>query len=142
MQSHDGRYGSTVLVVEDEARMLRLLEIMLTAENISVLLAANGEEALDLYRNHKCDISVILLDLRLPKISGYDVLETVKREDPDVCVVIASGYVDENVKSRMQQSGVKHFIDKPYNCQQLLETLQSAIKDRCAMHSSPSSNED
>ena len=68
MQSNDGRYGSTVLVVEDEPRMLRLVEMMLTAENISVLLAANGEEALDLYRNHKCDISVILLDLRLPKI--------------------------------------------------------------------------
>jgi two-component system, cell cycle sensor histidine kinase and response regulator CckA len=127
MEAHNGQSGSTVLVVEDEPNARRLLEIMLSTDNISALLAGDGEEALSLYRDRKREISVILLDLSIPKTSPWDLFQSLKRENPDVCVVVISGYIDPVLQSRMRQAGVKYFIEKPYNRFELLEILQSAM---------------
>jgi two-component system, cell cycle sensor histidine kinase and response regulator CckA len=118
----------TVLVVEDERLMRRLLERILSSHDTSVLLAADGQEALDIYRDHKGEINVVLLDLGLPKISGWEVFNNLKQENPDVCIVVASGYMEPDVKSKMHDAGVEHFIEKPYRLDQLVETLQGVWK--------------
>jgi two-component system cell cycle sensor histidine kinase/response regulator CckA len=118
----------TVLVVEDEWLMRRLLERILSRRDTSVLLAADGQEALDIYRDHKREINVVLLDLGLPKVSGWEVFNNLRQENPDVCIVVASGYMEPDVKSRMQDAGVEHFIDKPYRLDQLLETLYGVME--------------
>jgi two-component system cell cycle sensor histidine kinase/response regulator CckA len=117
----------TVLVVEDERLMRRLLERILLSRDTSVLLAADGQEALDIYRDHKGEISVVLLDLGLPKISGWEVFNHLKQENPDVRVIVASGYMEPDVKSKMHDAGVEHFIEKPYRLDQLMETLHGVI---------------
>jgi two-component system, cell cycle sensor histidine kinase and response regulator CckA len=121
----------TVLVIEDEQLMRRLLERILSRYDTSVLLAADGQEALDIYREHKGEINVVLLDLGLPKISGWEVFNNLIRENPDVCIVVASGYMEPDVKSRMHNAGVEHFIDKPYKLDQLLETLYGVMEHGC-----------
>ena len=117
----------TVLVVEDERLMRRLLERVLSSEDTSVLLAADGQEAIDIYRNHKREISVVLLDLGLPRVSGLDVFNSLKGENPDVRIVVASGHLEPEVKSKMYEAGVEHFIEKPYRLDQLVETLQGVM---------------
>jgi two-component system, cell cycle sensor histidine kinase and response regulator CckA len=117
----------TVLVIEDERLMRRLLERILSSHDTSVLVAADGQEALDIYRDHKGEISVVLLDLGLPKISGWEVFNHLKQENPDVRVIVASGYMEPDVKSKMHDAGVEHFIDKPYRLDQLMETLHDVI---------------
>lgn len=117
----------TVLVVEDERLMRRLLERVLSSDDTSVLLAADGQEAIDIYRNHKREISVVLLDLGLPRVSGLDVFNSLKGENPDVRIVVASGYLEPEVKSKMYEAGVEHFIEKPYRLDQLVETLQGVM---------------
>lgn len=117
----------TVLVVEDERLMRRLLERILSRYDTSVLLAADGQEALDIYRDHKGEISVVLLDLGLPKISGWEVFNHLKQDNPDVRVVVASGYMEPDVKSKLHDAGVEHFIEKPYRLDQLMETLHGVI---------------
>lgn len=118
----------TVLVVEDERLMRRLLEKILSTDDTSVLLAADGQEAVDIYRDHKWEISVVLLDLGLPKISGWEVFNNLKQQNPDVCVVVASGYMEPDVKSRMHEAGVQHFIEKPYKLDELVATLEVVIE--------------
>jgi two-component system cell cycle sensor histidine kinase/response regulator CckA len=118
----------TVLVVEDERLMRRLLQRVLSRQDTSVLLAADGEEALDVYRHHKDEINVVLLDLGLPKISGWEVFNNLKRENPDLSIVVASGYMEPEIKSRMHDAGVEHFIEKPYRLEQLVETLVGVME--------------
>jgi two-component system cell cycle sensor histidine kinase/response regulator CckA len=119
---------STILVVDDERNMLRLLERFLSQQGYRVLLAADGEQALDAFCRLKTEIDLVLLDVGLPKVRGMDVLLKMKSENPDVRVVIASGYLDPKVKTEMYRAGVKDFVDKPYMLSELLETLRSSIE--------------
>jgi two-component system cell cycle sensor histidine kinase/response regulator CckA len=118
----------TVLVVEDERIMLRLLAKFLSRQGYQVLLAADGEQAIDGYCRHKTEIDVVLLDVGLPKVSGVDVLRKMKKENPDVRVVVASGYLDAQMKTEMYRAGVKAFVDKPYMLPEMLETLRSVTE--------------
>jgi len=128
MRSSTTQVHHTVLVVEDEQLMRRLLERILSSHETSVLLAADGEEALDIYRDHKGEINVVLLDLGLPKVSGWEVFNNLKQQNPDVCIVVASGYVEPDVKSRMHDAGIEHFIEKPYRLDQLVATLHGVME--------------
>jgi DNA-binding response OmpR family regulator len=126
MQPGDN-HSRTILVVEDERLMRRLLERILCTNDTSVLLAADGQEAVDIYRDHKWQISVVLLDLGLPKLSGWEVFKNLKQQNPNVCVIVASGYLDPDLKSRMRDAGVQYFIEKPYKLDELLATLHGVI---------------
>ena len=70
----------------------------------------------------------MLLDVGLPKLSGVNVFLRMKEENPDVCVVIASGFLEPEVKTEVFRGGVKHFIQKPYMLDQVVETIQSLIE--------------
>ena len=130
MQPGDN-HSRTILVVEDERLMRRLLERILCTNETSVLLPADGQEAVEIYRDHKREISVVLLDLGLPKLSGWEVFKNLKQQNPDVCVIVASGYLDPDVKSRMHDAGVRYFIEKPYKLNELIATLHGVINYGC-----------
>ena len=124
------RYDGTVLVVEDEQNMLRLLTDILAAEGYRVLPALDGAQAIELYRRHKSDIDVVLLDIGLPKVAGSDVLTHIKEENPDVNVLIASGYIEPEFKSRVCAAGVTGFIDKPYLPEEVVRTIRGIVSGR------------
>jgi PAS domain S-box-containing protein len=118
----------TILLVEDEKNMLDLLEKTLVQQGYQVLTAADGETALNVYRRSKEGIDVVLLDIGLPKVAGRDVLLKIKNENPDVKVVIASGYLEPELKSEIDRAGVKYFLSKPYRPDEVVRTLQSLIE--------------
>ena len=115
----------TILVVEDEAHMLRLLERVLSKRGYQVLTAADGEKAIEVHRSHKDAIDIILLDLDLPKISGRHVLVKLKTEKPDVKIVIASGYLEPDLRSKIERAGLTYFIHKPYILDDVIKLVQS-----------------
>ena len=125
MQGCNGH--GTILVVEDEQLMLRLLEKFLSQQGYQVLIASDGEEAVEVYHLHRLEIDVVLLDVGLPKLTGWDVLLKMKEDNPDVRVVIATGYLAPKMKTDMLRIAVKHFVDKPYVLDELVETIQSLI---------------
>jgi CheY-like chemotaxis protein len=114
----------TILVVDDEPYMLRLLEKILSKQGYRVLTAADGEEAIEVHRSHKEAIDIILLDLGLPKISGQDVLVRLKTEKPEVKIVVASGYLEPDLSSVIERAGVKHFVQKPYDLDEVVKIVQ------------------
>jgi DNA-binding NarL/FixJ family response regulator len=98
-----------------------------------VLSAKDGEAALSVYRQHKRQIDVVLLDIGLPRTSGEQVLATIKRDEPELAVVVASGYIDPALKSDLLDAGVTAFVSKPYDPRQLHTVIRAALERRAAV---------
>ena len=107
--------------------MLQLLQKVLSRHGWQVLVASDGEQAIEVYHNEKLRIDVVLLDVGLPKVAGLQVLLKIKTENPDVRVVIASGYLEPKTKNEMLDAGVKHFVNKPYTLDEVVRMVQNVI---------------
>jgi CheY-like chemotaxis protein len=118
--------NETILVVEDEPGLREYLEDLLTAEGYRVLTAQDGEKAISVFMGHD-DIDLVLSDIGLPKIGGIDLMEAVRTMKPGTGVILASGYLDESERRRMAQKGVASFIQKPYQREELLKRIRSAL---------------
>lgn len=118
----------TILLAEDEENMVQLLKRVLGQRGYEVLVAADGAVAIDLFSRHSHEIDVVLLDVGLPKIAGWDVIRRLKEKDPAVNVVVASGYIEPELKSKMFEAGVKAVVHKPYAVATIVETLQDVIE--------------
>jgi len=116
-----------LLVVEDEARMVQLLRKGLSEEGHTVVCAADGAEGLDLARNYEFD--VIILDVMLPKIDGYDLARTLRREKiaTPVLMLTAKDAVPDLVQGL--DSGADDYLTKPFAFEELLARLR-AVKRR------------
>jgi two-component system, cell cycle sensor histidine kinase and response regulator CckA len=117
----------TLLIVEDEHLMLRLLEKFFSRHGYQVLTASDGEQAIEVYHSCMRQIDAVLLDMRLPKGTGEEVFRAMKDENPAVKVVMASGFLEPETKIEMALAGAKQFVNKPYNLDELLEIFQSVI---------------
>jgi two-component system cell cycle sensor histidine kinase/response regulator CckA len=119
--------GETVLVVEDEEMLLESVIQVLEQKGYRVLTAKDGTEGLEVYSRHRDDIAVVLMDMGLPKLGGWEVFQKLKAVNPRVKVVLASGYIDPYIKSEMLKAGAKDFIPKPYIPEQILTRVRRVI---------------
>jgi CheY-like chemotaxis protein len=124
--------GATVFVVEDEQSMLHVLETVLAQHGYRVLKATDGKMALEIYQTHRESIDVILLDIGLPKITGLDVLSRIKEQNPGpgARVIVASGYLDPELRTKIHQNGVQHFVHKPYVPVDVIQTIRNLTARR------------
>jgi PAS domain S-box-containing protein len=118
----------TILIAEDEEKMVYLLRKALSRNHFDVLVATDGEQAMDLYHRHQKQIGVVLLDIGLPKIGGWEVVLRMKKENPNVKVVVTSGYLEPDLKSKMQNAGVQSFIQKPYTANDVVQMLSDSLE--------------
>jgi signal transduction histidine kinase/CheY-like chemotaxis protein len=118
----------TILVAEDEARMADLLKNVLSERGYRVLLARNGEEVIQLFNHRGKEIDVVLLDVGLPKIAGGDVILYIREKQPHANIVVASGYLEPAIRSKMQELGVADFIYKPYAPEVIVDKLQALVE--------------
>lgn len=120
----------TILIVDDELFVRELGEQILAKFGYSVISASDGESALEIYFNNKEKISLVILDLIMPGMGGKKCLGEFLKRDPDVKVIIASGYSpDGDVKSTME-AGAKGFISKPYNVRNMLSEIREVLDAR------------
>ena len=92
------------------------------------MAAMDGEEALEVYNLHKAEIDIVLLDLGLPKVTGMDVIPKLKEQNPAVNIVIATGYLEPELKAELFRAGVKDCIYKPYYVNEVLEKFVTVIE--------------
>jgi PAS domain S-box-containing protein len=118
----------TVMIVEDEQPMVRLLSERLQRSGYRVLTALDGKKAIDLFRSHTGKIDIVLLDLNLPKVDGVNVVRALTDERPETRVIVASGYFKEEVKEQLLRSGVTDCIQKPYLIDEFLEKVNSVLQ--------------
>ncbi len=122
------RGGSeTILLVDDEAAIRELSSEMLGHFGYTVLTAASGEEALEKYRTGRDRIDLVLLDLGMPGMGGRKCLEELLRLDPEVKVLVASGYSLGGSLKDVVEAGAAGFIGKPYQHRKLLRVVRSIL---------------
>ncbi len=117
-----------VLVVDDEPMLRELLKEVLEARKYSVLVASNGIEAIELYKKRRDEIGLIILDMIMPGMSGHEAFLELKKIDPDVRVVIASGYVDQHKVEQVKREGVLDFLAKPFSINEVLSKIERFLK--------------
>ncbi|GEM_PF-2556950 len=122
------RHGSeTVLLVDAEEGVRQVGKLMIKALGYDLLLAANGEDAIELYRRHRERVALVILDMTMPEMSGSETFKRLKEVDPDVKVLLSSGY-DLNAKAEdLLQSGYAGFIQKPFDLKGLSETIRNLL---------------
>jgi two-component system cell cycle sensor histidine kinase/response regulator CckA len=125
------RGGSeTILLVDDENMIRDLCSRILTKSGYSVIAAPNGKEALEAYQQRGGEISLVILDLIMPEMSGKQCLDGLLSLDPAVKVVIASGYSADGTTKDALAAGAKGFVNKPYDIREVLEVVRSVLDDK------------
>ena len=117
----------TLLIVDDEESIRELTKELLSEVGYKVLTAASGREAIDIYSKGKEAISLIMLDLIMPKMDGKACLEELLKVNPDVKVLLASGYSANGPARQAIASGAKGLINKPYDVRQLLRMVRAVL---------------
>ncbi len=127
MDSETPGKGETVLLVEDEEQLRVLLEMFLEENGYRIITASDGETAVEIFRKHSNEIAVVLSDLGLPKLGGWEAFLQMKAINPRVKAILASGYFDPELKQEIIKSGAKHFVQKPYQPPDVLIKIRQLI---------------
>jgi two-component system, cell cycle sensor histidine kinase and response regulator CckA len=121
------RGTETILLVDDEAYVRELGKRFLEGSGYTVLTAATGKEALDLYKKTRDRISLVILDLIMPEMGGKECLETLLKIEPRAKVLIASGYAAEGQTKDTIETGAKGFVGKPFEMRQMLDAVRRVL---------------
>ena len=119
--------NETILVVEDEEALRNLLTELLQSYGYRVLQAEDGVSGLELFARHRDEIKAVITDMGLPRMSGQDLFARIRELDPASRVVLASGYLDPELKSQLFTLGAKAFLQKPYQPADILRVLRGVI---------------
>jgi CheY-like chemotaxis protein len=116
-----------ILLVDDETEIAELASTMLTDEGYKVILARDGFEALGIYQQAGQQIGLVILDFFLPVMDGDAVFDELRALNPNVAVVLSSGFAEQSKLGTMLAQGLRGFIPKPYTREKLLEQVRSTL---------------
>jgi len=116
-----------ILLVEDEEIIREMAQMALEAKGYTVLAADDGAIALSIYRNRWQQIDLVIADIVMPHISGPELLVRMKEVNPNVRVVVSSGYSPDLEGQRMLQHGCLGYLQKPYNAEDLCRSVRSVL---------------
>jgi len=116
-----------ILLVEDEVQVAEVAAEMLADEGYKVIVAHDGFEALKIYRNAGKQIGLVILDFFLPVMDGDAVFDELRVLNPEVNVMLSSGFAEQQKISAMLAQGLRGFIPKPYSCEKLLGQVRSTL---------------
>lgn len=117
-----------ILVVDDEKRIVENISFCLKREGFSTTAAYNGDEALALFDHHKFDL--VLLDVSMPGMNGYEVMERIFGLDEDVLVIVITGYASVESAIRALKIGAWDYLKKPFEYADLIKTVKNALAQR------------
>ncbi len=115
-----------VLVVDDEALILRSAKRVLESLGYEVLLAESGREALRLFEAHRNEIMLVILDLIMPEMDGEETFHALQAEDPSVPVLLATGFARDEKADALLRTGAAGFVQKPFDVQRLSRGIRVA----------------
>lgn len=119
--------NETILLVDDEDMIWDVIIDMLQGLGYSVILAANGREAVEIYQANNGKIDLVILDMIMPEMTGSQAFYHLKELDPDVNVLLSSGYVGEEEVQQLLRHGAKGFLEKPYTIDELARRMRRIL---------------
>jgi CheY-like chemotaxis protein len=119
--------GETILVVDDETAILTVTRRTLESFGYRVLEAQNGADALAIYAEKKSEIAVVLTDMMMPIMDGPSLIRVLRRMNPQIKIVRASGFFANPGASGRSDADVEHVLTKPYSAEALLQALRAIL---------------
>lgn len=116
--------SETILVAEDEDGVRAIVARVLRSRGYTVILARDGQEAVELFTVHANEIALVILDAIMPRMTGSQAHEEIRRQRPTIPILISSGYPSETTAL---SDGGAHFLQKPYDPDMLLREVRSAL---------------
>jgi CheY-like chemotaxis protein len=116
-----------VMIVDDEDFVTMLAQRVLADDGYRVVTARDGFQAIELYRKLRDQISLIILDFTMPVMDGSDVFNELLQINPQVSVVLSSGFAEQDRLRAMLAKGMRGFIPKPYTQQKLLTQIRATL---------------
>jgi DNA-binding NtrC family response regulator len=116
-----------ILVVDDEDALRTVLSGELVSEGYDVRTASDGDEAISSIQKEPFDL--ILLDIKMPRINGFEVLKFVKEKHPRTKVVMLTGFADLKNAIESKKLGAEDFVSKPYDLVDLLTTIERVLNE-------------
>jgi len=120
--------GEQILVIEDEQGILDFASSALRQFGYTIRVASNGHQALSVFEEAKGNFQLIISDVILPDINGFDLVTKLTKEYPDIPVIMCSGYTEERVKQSIIKEKGFRFLQKPYSMNALLEMVKKDIR--------------
>ena len=117
---------TTILIVEDDATSTLLLQRNLKGQNITIICAENGWEAVELVEHHP-EINLVLMDIKMPVMNGYEATRLIKEQRPDLPVIAQSAFTSNEEREKARKAGCDSFITKPINKTELLELITKQL---------------
>jgi CheY-like chemotaxis protein len=121
------RGTGTVLLAEDDPAVRRLARAILEGAGFTVLVAGNGQEAVEAFRERAGEVALALLDLTMPRLSGPEALAELRRLRPGLPAMLMSGFTEEELALRAGEQGGAAVVQKPFTPAQLVAALRGAL---------------
>lgn len=116
-----------ILLIDDEEAVREAVSDILGFAGFDVLTAVDGVTGIELFRNHYQQIALVLLDLSMPGLNGAETFTVLRQIDPQVQVLLSSGYDEAEAISHFVGTGLAGFLQKPYNMPRLVEVVKSYL---------------
>jgi len=118
-ESREGMHGMVhVLVIDDDAEIRRLLCEILTSAGHLVAEAGNGADGVEIFKKEAFDL--VLTDLEMPEMSGWEVARSIKHHNPDVTIALITGWGETIDSTQLRASGISTIINKPFRMDQII----------------------
>ena len=118
----------TIFLIDDEEIILSTGKEMLEGIGYNVITASEGKEAIKIFKDRWKDIDLVILDIIMPGMSGRRVFEELKKINPEVKVLLSSGYsIDEKTRDLLKKEGCKGFIQKPFSIERLSKKIKESL---------------
>lgn len=117
-----------ILLVDDEEMVLDVGQRFLEVMGYNVLTARDGREAIEIYKKHQDVIALVILDIVMPNVKGGEVFDRLKGVNPDVKVLLSSGYSIDGEATKILERGCNGFIQKPFDLKQLSQSIRQILE--------------
>ncbi len=122
--------NEAILLVDDEESTIQVEELMLRKLGYQVVPALSGKEAIELYKEKMVDLDLVALDMIMPEMNGKDTYDALKKINPEVKVLLVSGYSQNKQIDELMDQGCHGFIQKPFDIVQLSQKLREVLEER------------
>ncbi|RMF57115.1 MAG: response regulator [Calditrichaeota bacterium] len=119
-----------LLIVDDEYNIRSMLQEVFEMKGYKVYTAANGKEAVDIYDQHQAKIDLVILDMVMPVMDGKTTFKELKKRNKDQKILVISGYSEREDLQEILQNGVLGFLSKPFQLNEIINKVESIIKEK------------
>ena len=119
--------NETILIVDDHETIWDFLIEALQRLGYSVLLAENGLDAIEIYKENPNEVDLVLLDMVMPKLGGHQTFYKIREIDPEARILLSSGYVSQEEVNDLLEQGAKGFLPKPHRISVMADAVRKIL---------------